>query len=785
MTPSSSIRRRLISTRGYGVGAGVAAALALGSFGAGSATASGENVAAEIEVRFEIRCAGCTSHETPARLPARLKLTPVSGDEGEVLLDLTGGSTTTRLVQGSLWARALELEGYWTESAILNVDEAETVHVVEIHPAGRLEGTVEPPEGRALPNEISVRFSPPSDRRSEDGLRGVVRCPIGKAGRWGCTMPVGEHDLRLRARGFISHYRWDFAVRRGTHDVGTLQLREGASVTGWVAVEDGAPDPDRCKVSLAPIQGPIGRSRAGQQVRASALEAPVAESGFFELDGVPPGSYLLRIEQPPYAPAEVFPVEVWPGAETALEEPVVLRPPVTIELAIDPPRDGFENRWQLRLFKSSEFRNGLNPNPVYTGPADEEGKVTVADQSPGYFFLSVVDSAGNELYSDDRLWIGGPEDASRTVEIDLLTVVGEVRLGDEPLRATLWFGGKSGAVHSRMSSDPEGAFEGTLSRDGSWKVEVESEEEGIHTTVRTEVEADEEGEAEVRIDLPATELHGRVTRYGSPMAGAVVFLETAVDTLTAVTDRDGEYRFRAVPEGLNALHAQHRDGSSTVASETLTVTLHEGVTLGPVELELKEQRTLAGTVVSPRGPVVGASLELAQLVPRSLFRTRARTDLDGRFSVEVPEEAEVVQAIVSPPGAALTAFTIQKGESSPALFVDDLGGRLAVEMPAPAAELQGNDLQLLVFQDGLLLPTSTLLPWARSHGDPFDVSGPLAVGALAPGAYQACLAPRPAGLAALQQPAAVWASGLGSCDQGVLTPGAELLLAPTVPATAR
>jgi hypothetical protein len=370
------------------------------------------------------------------------------------------------------------------------------------------------------------------------------------------------------------------------------------------------------------------------------------------------------------------------------------------------------------------------------------------------------------------------------VEIDLLTVAGEVRLGDDPLGATLWFGGKSGAVHSRMSSDSEGLFEGTLPRDGSWKVEVESEEEGVHTTVRVEVEADDEGEAEVRIDLPATELHGRVTRYGSPMPGAVVFLETAVDTLTAVTDRDGEYRFRAVPEGLNALHAQHRDGSSTVASDTLTVTLHEGVTLGPLELELKEHRTIAGTVVSPRGPVVGASLELAQLIPRSLFRTHARTDLDGRFSIEVPEEAEVVQAIVSPPGAALTAFTIQKGGSSPVLFVDDLGGRLVLEMPAPATELQGKDLQLLVFQDGLLLPISTLLPWARSHGGSFDVSGPLTVNDLATGSYQICLVPRTAGLAALQQPATVWASGLGSCDQGILTPGAELLLAPPVPTSA-
>jgi hypothetical protein len=51
-------------------------------------------------------------------------------------------------------------------------------------------------------------------------------------------VPAATFDFVLSAEGFIPQYRWGLKVLAGkTTDLGTVELKRGASVAGWVEVE--------------------------------------------------------------------------------------------------------------------------------------------------------------------------------------------------------------------------------------------------------------------------------------------------------------------------------------------------------------------------------------------------------------------------------------------------------------------------------------------------------------------------------------------------------------------
>lgn len=57
-----------------------------------------------------------------------------------------------------------------------------------------------------------------------------------------------------------------------------------------------------------------------------------------------------------------------------------------------------------------------------------------------------------------------------------MEILGRVTLGDDPLAATLWFGGRSGVRRIRFDSDEKGRFDGWLPEEGTWPVDLVSEE---------------------------------------------------------------------------------------------------------------------------------------------------------------------------------------------------------------------------------------------------------------------------------------------------------------------
>jgi hypothetical protein len=384
-----------------------------------------------------------------------------------------------------------------------------------------------------------------------------------------------------------------------------------------------------------------------------------------------------------------------------------------------------------------------------------------------------MDSLGNRLYSDSDVIVDGPSSAHQSIHIEVVDITGRVRLGDQALAATLWFGGRSGSTSIRMEADQEGEYFGVLPREGQWIVEVEATEPRLRSRIRADVRASESGKASLDLELPDTRVFGVVlTEDGKPAPAARVAVQgESLEHLTE-TDPEGRFDLRGLPAGLAWLGAE----SSSRLSDRLGVTFSEGMEVGPVELRLRATERLAGTVASRRGPVAGAQVEI--MVPAPEGWDSATTDHDGTFGVDIPQGARRILAMVAAPGYALRTFDVAVDGQPLSLPVSEEGGTLEVVFSDDSVEaLQRGNLGFVVRQNGLPIPPLALQRWAQGQGPGDSTSGQtLRIPNLAPGEYRACLVPRL--LPFLASEAALSAAGV-RCDGGTLAPGGTLSLKPT------
>jgi hypothetical protein len=142
------------------------------------------------------------------------------------------------------------------------------------------------------------------------------------AGRWTCQLPAATFDFVITARGLDLAPIYKLGVRvppAATLDLGPLQFSRGASVAGWVEVDQGAIATGRCVARLSPTVDALSSPLA-------PVEAQVGEEGFFQFTGVPAGKYLLEIEQPGYLPARQAPIMVSSVSSAQyFEHPLLLR----------------------------------------------------------------------------------------------------------------------------------------------------------------------------------------------------------------------------------------------------------------------------------------------------------------------------------------------------------------------------------------------------------------------------------------------------------------------------
>lgn len=734
--------------------------------------------AVSVSVEVEM-CRGCAASGS---LEAQVTLRrPDSAVEAPTKTIRVPGTATFEVEGGAGWTASVAAPGFWSRPGVVVPTGPET-HL-ELWPAGRVEGELAAAPGMIVPESLTARFEAVPGA-STPLPRASVVCPVLQR-RFRCDVPAGLLDLRLRARGFISQYRWGVKVpARRALDVGVLDLRPGASLVGWVQVP-GREKAEDCRVELRPQAAGSASSPTDEARHGRIRQAAVSSRGFFELDGMAPGSYRLTVQHPHLATATVGPLGVLFGSETEVD-PIRLQPPIRLEAHLHPATDPYGSRWTVDL-----LREGAAPGSsesVATSTASAEGVWRAPGLSPGHYFLRVAGSH-NARWAYQALE-AVPGMAPVEVDLPVVQVEGEVRLGKEPLEALIWFGGQNGARRIAARSQVDGRFSVALPpQQAPWYVEIYNQPRAVTARffdVDVRKSADQPV-ARVRFELPDTLVKGRVVDENEqPVPGAFVDAFGSAGPLDQAKSRSagekaavpGEFEFRGLRPGTWRLMADAAGGTAGLVSDPRSVELTAGRAEEDLRLVLRRRIELSGEIVDPSGqPVAGADVEgLPELAsgPYIGWQPHATTDSAGTFTLQLPDSTTAVELTLLAPGFAVRQLRVDPRNTEPlVLTVEQVAGTLVLLYPEAPEKGDPSPvvrrLRTTLFHD-YRIPID-LANWAYLQGVAESVPERFVVPMLEPGHYVAC---RAAGDAPLG--AEVAAALAGSCASGDLTPQGELVL---------
>ena len=689
---------------------------------------------------------------------------------------------TLSLPVGSHWDLSGELAGFWVQRQPLAVasppagQPAQKQQVrLELWPLGTVRGSLRHAETTAkkepLPKQVVLRtISTPAVLRRPASPAGSKLCPVARDGSWSCEVPAGTLDITLLAEGFTPAYYWGLEVPPlGERELPPLVLHKGASVAGWVAIDGGKIDPETCVARLSPAANCAPNLGEALRLSSTAVEQKVGAEGFLHFKDLAPGHYALEVRQPGYATAFVDLVQVVQGQESFLQEPLILTRPLELRLEIHPSLDLDGHPWRIRGYSlTGAAANAGQPRIVFDGTADEQGLAALKELSPGEIYVAISDQLGNRLFNNNtQPWLIDTSQVRR-IEIPQVQITGSLHLGEEPLAASLYFGGRSGGNRVQLQSDEKGRFAGVLPREGPWRVQVIAQEPQLDTMAEAEVHAGESGEAFVALELPDNRLRGKLMdATGLPVShGQIVVTGKSIVLFQhRATDEHGTFEFRALPAGTVSLMGDNRENGCQAGP--LMVTMPEAGAVGPIELRCRKKKVIAGTVVSTRGPGVGVQV-LVRGLPPQRGGGEAITGNDGTFSMEVPADLE--QAIVSlqATGYGFQQRPVKLGAEPLRLTLREGTGELKLRLPN-FADLRQQELQISLFQEGTEVPLALLTKRSSPATEPGSSS--LEISQLAPGHYAACL--RKQAATPFSAPEAVDPS---QCVSGRLAAGRQLTL---------
>jgi hypothetical protein len=653
------------------------------------------------------------------------------------------------------WVLEAKAPGFWSPpQALIPGRGAATL---TLYPAARLSSTLDFPDGGRVPPDVRLRLQDPRWQRAivvvggeeaateEPSLpEATIVCPVVDS-QWACTVPAGTWDTRVRAESYISHYFWELRLPAGkTVDLERLRLEEGASIVGRVAVEEGAL-PDDVTVALSPSRAHAPTTRRGLlEFETLSLSESVNERGYFVLAGMQPGAYRLEASAEGFVAAVMTPVPVYENAESELTSPLVLSRPLEVDFMVSPPLDPQGRQWAAHLLRWLEIPGRAENAGEHV--VNEDGTFTATDLAPGEFLIRLIDGTGRRFAAQDVSVFEGR--GLQHIELPIIGVEGEVLLGDEPLLAEVYFGGRRGSESIRVDSDEEGAFSGYLPREGLWLVEVRSANGDVSRRIRdVRVRADRDGVARVELVLPSTYLAGRVIdENGVPVPGSrVVATELASQsTLLKITAEEGEFLFMGLGEGPVSLEAEARVGNEVLKTENRIVALVEGLDPGLQEIVARRTLSLEGRVLGPTGhgvpgaSIVGEVTGTSSSAPRGVGSV---TGVGGGFTLELPSDAVSVDAWAFPMGCSLSFARIDAESTESAdIQCNDDAGTLRLEYPQDLTREGGTRATVLIMINGAPLGAHALYRWAELNGEPAHGQvGRLVVPQMPAGDYALCL----------------------------------------------
>lgn len=651
------------------------------------------------------------------------------------------GAVDLRLAPG-LWQLEASLPGYWSTPAIVNVQPGLPASTtLRLWPSGELRGRWLLPEGARRPQTMTVRFLYPATTASRQvhdlAAEGETECRVLVSSHFRCALPIGAWDLRLGASGFAPTYLWNQAVRvQEPTWVGELALRKGGSVAGWIPTCEGSAGEARCSVSVEPMAAGQARDPgvlAGLRMRK--VDAAVRSNGFFQLLGVPAGTYVLTARQEGFAPGTVFPVLVLEDRESELRDPMQLQRPLDLQVNLEPAVDPQGQPWKLVLFQHGALPETREEVAAAAQP-EGEGIWVWPGLAPGEYDIHVRDGAGT-IWDSARFQL---DEGSEVLDIslDLVRVNGRVLLGDEGLAARIHW-----PVSIYMESNEDGDFSGLLARAGEYPVvTVKSAAEQVHWSfpkVQVEV-AEGQSAAWVEFRLPDTEVVGTVVdEAGRAVSGALVApIVNGHMGGSVQTTSQGRFRFRGLPEGDAIVQATSALGDS----DPVTLTVAEGLTPPEMHLVVRERREIRGVVVGPGATAIpGARVQA--WAPGMLELKTAVTGGDGSFVVELRGGPGTTHFLIQAAGHAYATRSVDLHQRTEVRLQvgQDQGGTLLVDTAISRIRPDA-PVSMFLLHNGALVPLGELLAWRDLNGlPPTPGGGRHEIPLVESGDWQICLYP--------------------------------------------
>lgn len=721
---------------------------------------------------------------------ARIEATALDGSESQLSIPLASNPIDLRLPVETRWRVCAVAADVWSTCEIVVPASAPPVggtvtatRSVRLRswPLATIEGRLRLADhAKPIPAEVlerlKVTVGPSPGKPAPHGfVDTVVSCTVEPEGLFTCPVPALPLYTAVRSSGYVSRYFWDLAPTGGASvDLGAVLLRRGASLSGSVDLAGEGVTAEHVDVRMMPALAPsVSPSIAGAIAKDTMVET-VSPYGFFQFAGVKPGAYMLEVSHPGFATARPGPFEVYDGKETALRSPIVLERPIRLDLTIEPPASPLGSPWFVRIFRQRQWSAGSDL--VFNGDVPDDGYLFVLDQSPGLFRIALSDREGNRFHESDARVERG--DSGIHVVVPVVKVRGTLRLGGEPLAGTLLFGGRSGGRRSRMTADAEGEFKGVVAGDGGWTIEISSDDPPLETKKRVEIAGGRDRVAELEIDLPDTEINGRViddSGRAVPEARVKAEAQDFVST-TTITDGEGRFHFRALPEGRTVVAASGTIAGRAATSEPVEVTLSDDGAAIPVDLVLRRVHTVRGSVHSFSGLVAGARVYASTLGLPIPWNVSSVSDVDGSFTLDLPVDEGLLALIYFAPGGFLTT-AIRPIEDPLELRTTEAGGDLVIDLPETSEPMPLFSLE----REGVFISPGLLIQWAAGHGLRVNapLSGLLHLPRLAEGQYRACLVDPAARRRAQQQGESLQTvvSEATRCTEGTLSAGGTLELA--------
>lgn len=685
---------------------------------------------------------GAENRSYSANLPGKVTISPGAGD----------------------WLISVDAPGYWHEPLYLSSEAPRSPRSVLLWRTGQVQGRLIPPSGQAMPTEVTLNFRASPAVRKSSGPSGELVAPVEKDGRWTCQLPALALDVHVRARSYLTHFFWDVEVSPAVaRDLHGMTLVHGGSIVGEVGPPPGVGE-KVTSIQVVAVPVAIGNpADPSARARISALQRHTNPNarGFYHLDGLAAGEYLVSARLAD-AVSDTRRVQVLTNGESRMLAPLIVEPPGIINVVVVPARGPDERAWKISLF---EYTSIGHDDLVAVAFLDDEGAWSWKRARRTQYRVAVGDREGNTFAN--QTFEAGPGTTSLPILIEAIRLTGTVRLGDQPVAARIWFGGKNSVLSVKLTAGEAGTFDGMVQAfDGdSVEVTVESASPPVNRTLRVPVQR-RGAELSIDVVLPATTVLGRVVRAdGTEVIRGLVTLSGPQGLLVQThIDPDGRFVLHGLPPGQVTATA----AVDLEQSQPTDISIPENTDAVEVTLTLEPGQHVSGQIMSASGAVPGAKVIASATDRQEPVIVASTTDAEGKFASMVTPGARQIDVTVAAPGFAFRMFHAPVPTTPMQIPVQGQSGSLHV-----VTHRYGGDdgPEPFLLHNGAVIPLQRLVNGWIGQMVWSETSVAFNIPMVEPGHYSVCESPK-AALDKLRQTA----SPVENCRSGYLAGGSVLSL---------